>query len=114
MAKGKNCPNCGAPYSLESDKCPYCGTLYYDLTAINLDGSTPIFLKLKKDNIVFTLKVRPKFGNTSFTIEDNPVYAIGASGIRIPAYRVPSLTTNLELEAVPMDNGNLVTMVVEE
>lgn len=25
MAKGKNCPNCGAVYEPEKNKCPYCG-----------------------------------------------------------------------------------------
>lgn len=114
MAKGKNCPNCGAPYSLESDKCPYCGTLYYDLTAINFDEQTPFFLKIKVNNAVITQKVRPKFGSTSIIIEDNPVYAVGARGPLMAVHSAPTITTSLDFETLPMEGGNLCTMVVEE
>lgn len=27
----KNCPNCGAP--IETEKCPYCGTIFLDFAA---------------------------------------------------------------------------------
>jgi hypothetical protein len=44
----RNCPNCGA--SLESDvcKCPYCGTSYFDISAINIDDGEPFYLKLRR------------------------------------------------------------------
>ena len=43
-AKGKlNCPNCGAPITAE--KCPYCGTLFYDFSTI--DVGQPTYLKIK-------------------------------------------------------------------
>ena len=38
-----NCPNCGAPVT--SEKCPYCGTLFYDFSAIEV--GKPCFLKIK-------------------------------------------------------------------
>ena len=41
----KNCPNCGAPLVPYSVHCAYCGTYYYDLTAI--DCSKPCFVKFK-------------------------------------------------------------------
>lgn len=28
MAKGKNCPNCGAVIDYDYDRCQYCGTPY--------------------------------------------------------------------------------------
>ena len=28
----KNCPNCGAP--IETEKCPYCGTMFLDFAAM--------------------------------------------------------------------------------
>lgn len=38
-----NCPNCGAP--ITSEQCPYCGTLFYDFSAIEI--GKPCFLKIK-------------------------------------------------------------------
>ena len=34
--KEKNCPNCGSPYNSLLNACPYCGTVYFDLTSIDL------------------------------------------------------------------------------
>ena len=45
--KGRNCPNCGSPYEVNQYKCPYCGTLYLDLTMIDFDNKTPFFLTIK-------------------------------------------------------------------
>lgn len=42
----KNCPNCGAVIELKHNKCPYCNTLYFDLSQINFDDKTPMFLKI--------------------------------------------------------------------
>ena len=37
--ESRNCPNCGAPNDPHLNKCPYCGTSYFDLTAIDIaDG----------------------------------------------------------------------------
>lgn len=37
----KNCPNCGAPYDIQLNKCPYCGTSYFDLSALDLTNREP-------------------------------------------------------------------------
>lgn len=43
----KNCPNCGAPYDVELNKCPYCGTSYFDMSAIDMETHEPFFLKIR-------------------------------------------------------------------
>ena len=43
----KNCLNCGAPYDINENKCPYCGTSYYDLSALDLSNNEPCYLKIK-------------------------------------------------------------------
>lgn len=43
----RNCPNCAAPYNIELNKCPYCGTSYYDLSALDLTAREPFYLKIK-------------------------------------------------------------------
>lgn len=45
--KNKNCPNCGAVYTLEDVKCPYCGTLYFDMGCLDLSENTPVFIRYK-------------------------------------------------------------------
>ena len=39
----KNCPNCGAP--IETEKCPYCGTVFLDFAA--MDADQPFYMKVK-------------------------------------------------------------------
>ena len=56
----KNCPNCGAVIELEHNKCPYCNTLYFDLSQIDFDNKTPIFLKIHYQGMDFIQKVIPQ------------------------------------------------------
>lgn len=55
--KQRNCPNCGAPYNVELSTCPYCGTSYFDMSAIDISDRRPFYLKLKMGDMVFTSKV---------------------------------------------------------
>lgn len=48
-----NCPNCGAP--IDSERCPYCGTVFVDFAA--MDADKPFFMKIKKNGEVFVVKV---------------------------------------------------------
>ena len=78
MNKFRNCINCGAPMELETDKCPYCGTGYFDICNLVLDGHTPIALRFKtkfngKEVIVTALAVGT--GNCSLTTSYDQVDA---------------------------------------
>ena len=50
----KNCPNCGAP--VESEKCPYCGSIFIDFAC--LDADKPFYIKVKHDGKIVISKVR--------------------------------------------------------
>lgn len=54
----RNCPNCGAPLDENLFKCPYCGTLYYDLTV--LDDQTPCYVKFRTYMGTVTALVKPE------------------------------------------------------
>lgn len=41
----KSCPHCGAP--ITSDKCEYCGAVFYDFSAIDPTNEKPTYLKIK-------------------------------------------------------------------
>lgn len=48
-----NCPHCGA--AITTEKCPYCGTLFYDFAAI--DTEKPFYIKIKQGNKIYRAKV---------------------------------------------------------
>lgn len=75
----KNCPNCAAPYDVSLNKCPYCGTSYFDLSAIDIYSTEPFYLKLKNGNITFTSKVIVK-PDVSITISNDGVDAVDGYG----------------------------------
>ena len=64
----KNCPNCGAP--IETEKCPYCGTMFLDFAA--MDADQPFYMKVKKDGKIYILKV--KMTSIDLKTECNDVY----------------------------------------
>lgn len=37
-----NCINCGAAKDIDAIKCPFCGTTYVDLTAIDFGSDKPV------------------------------------------------------------------------
>ena len=53
----KNCPNCAAPYDVGLNKCPYCGTSYFDMSCIDINSLEPFYLKLKIGDMMVTSKV---------------------------------------------------------
>lgn len=49
-----NCPHCGA--AITTEKCPYCGTLFYDFAVIDTDK--PFYIKIKNGNRINRCKVK--------------------------------------------------------
>lgn len=91
--KGRNCPNCGAPLDSNATKCAYCGTSYFDMSAINLVDSEPFYIKIKHHisgkPVVITALVRAN-PNLTFTMHEDysdHVYECGEEYVCIPAYR---------------------------
>lgn len=72
------CPQCGA--AITEEKCPYCGTLFYDFACIDIQK--PFWIKIKDGNIIRRMKVRLQsaqytVGNPDISLlycDDNPVY----------------------------------------
>ena len=69
----KNCPNCGAP--IETETCPYCGTVFLDFAA--MDADQPFYMKVKHDGKIYILKV--KMTSMEPKTECNDVYNIFGS-----------------------------------
>ena len=112
----RNCPNCAAPYDVEFNKCPYCGTSYYDLSALDLSAREPFYLKIKVDMngqpCYITQLVRPRIDNISMEFNSDTVeYRSGIGNMVTKVTRNNSLVTNLSFEAVVSDtHKNLCTI----
>lgn len=115
----RNCPNCAAPYDMNLNKCPYCGTSYYDLSTLDFTTYEPFYLKIKtKMNgmpCYITQLVRPK-ADLSMELSTENVDACDYLGAIICSYPTnQSLTTNISFEAViSPTHKNLCTIEIEE
>ena len=86
----KNCPNCGAP--IETEKCPYCGTMFLDFAA--MDADQPFYMKIKQDGKIYILKV--KMSSMELRIEPNDIYdTFGSRLLRFEPIR--SLTLDFDI-----------------
>lgn len=66
----RNCPNCGAPLDQNLCKCPYCGTLYYDLTMF--EEGAPCYIKFRTKMGILTSLVIPNI--SEINIYEDQVY----------------------------------------
>ena len=96
----RNCVNCGAPFNIELNKCPYCGTSYFDMSCLDLDSGKPFALKIKTKingkNCFITQMVRPLI---NLSIEFSQDY---------------SVKTNLSLEAIMLPNQKEILRIKVE
>lgn len=114
----KNCPNCGAPYDMEHNKCPYCGTYYFDMSCIDFTSNEPIYLKIKvpngKQELYITQLVVPSIDSMEFSTDTTDV--VDLRGRHIATFRKSmQLNTNISFLAIPdSKSGSLCTVQVCE
>lgn len=112
----RNCPNCGAPYDVHLNTCPFCSTSYLDMSCLDFESGKPFYLKIKTrmgNKIAYiTQKVIPRLGSIEFSTETTDI--AGRDGVLIRSMNTgQSLTTNIEFNAIP-DGRNLFEIVTEE
>ena len=113
MAKNRNCPNCGAPYETHLSKCPYCGTSYFDMSALDFNERKPFYLKTRYGNMTVTQLVRPRLDESGFELSSDTVEASDFQCGITKYVRGYSMKTNLSFEAVMDDNGHLCEIYQE-
>lgn len=115
----RNCPNCGAPYDIDVNKCPYCGTSYFDLSALDFSTREPFYLKIKtKMNgmpCYITQLVRP-CADMFMELHSETVDCCDTFGNVVSTFnRGSTLTTNISFETVVSpEHKNLCTIQIEE
>lgn len=108
-----NCPNCGAPLDPYVCKCPYCGTLYFDLATLNLEDGSPCFVKFKTPRGLITMLARPEL--QTMEMYSDECYAVDRCGIAVSSYMV---SKRCDLNAVfhalvDPESGELFRLEVE-
>lgn len=117
MPKGKNCSNCGAVYEIDKNKCPYCGTSYFDMSFVDFTNGTPFYVKVKTEmngyEMYITQLVRPSL--VSMTFERDTVDTVGRYGEKLCSFvESNTLSTNIMFTAIPGKNGSLVQIEIEK
>lgn len=109
MSKSKNCPNCSAPYDIEENKCPYCGTIYFDMSIIDFDNQEPFYLKIKSHGLCFTQLVVPKADDLTMTISEDTTYVTNGKMNKISSFvSNKTASINVSFEAVVDKQGTLI------
>lgn len=112
MAKYKNCPNCAAPYDPTLSKCPYCGTIYFDMSVIDFDHHEPFWLKIRVNECEITQFVVPETGE--MTISHNPIYCYDSFGQGKMIFSgSPDVTTDISFHAVAAPDTNVMATVTK-
>lgn len=115
----RNCPNCGAPYDIDLNKCPYCRTSYYDLSALDFSTHEPFYLKIKTEMngmpCYITQLVRPS-ADMSMEFSHDTVDCCDVFGNVVSTFSSNNtLTTNISFQAVRTSEcNNLCTIQIEE
>lgn len=116
----KNCPNCGAPIEYKHDKCPYCSTVYFDLSEVDFDSDNPapIFFRIKTNRFggkdtTMLIKAIPRLGDITVTSDYENCY--NAYGLPLYAfYTGHHCDMNINFMAVEQEDHSLFKIISEE
>ena len=99
MRERLNCPNCGGP--ITSEQCKYCGTLFYDFSAIEI--GKPCYLKIKHNNTIMLVKATAN--NVECNMNADTVDAIDTFGNPICSFISNyNLDLSMDFHCVPFNN----------
>ncbi len=108
-----NCINCGAAKDTSEIKCPFCGTTYLDLTAIDFDSGNPVVCQFVLPNqsrrgdydgrFIMSMLATPVL--EEITTQANTVDVSGALGTHIASF-VTSYDINIGVSFKPVCRQN--------
>lgn len=112
-----NCPNCAAPIDPELNKCPYCGTTYFDMSCIDFENEKPFYLKIKtkwnNTDCYITQFVKPKLTTIEQSYTTQEVHR-GKGNPAIAKWTSESqLTTNVSFSGIPFGNNELMRVEIK-
>lgn len=111
----KNCPNCSAPYDVGLNKCPYCGTSYFDMSCIDINSLEPFYIKIKSGNMTYVSKVVAK-EDASITISEDVIDVVNKYGDKVGRV-VTGKSVDIDIGFKSVADGkdsSLLTVFVDE
>ena len=108
MREQLNCPNCGAV--IVSEKCAYCGTVFYDFSTIDMDK--PCYIKIKYQNAIVMIKAKARHSELNITTESQTAYDCFGPVCTFTSSQ--HLDLSLEFDCVPFDNNALMQVITYE
>lgn len=91
-----NCINCGAAKDIDDIKCPFCGTTYLDMTAIDFTSDDPVVCQFVmpycKGRTTVSMLARPRLDN--FEMQTETMDIVGPGGTPLAYVRTD---TNINL-----------------
>lgn len=94
-----NCINCGAAKDTSEIKCPFCGTTYLDLTAIDFTSQDPVVCQFvmphSKGKVIMSMLALPEMKKITTEVESTTMY--GGLGYQPLARAVSQVNTNIDI-----------------
>ena len=113
-----NCINCGAAKDTSEIKCPFCGTTYLDLTAIDFSSGDPVVCQFVLPNnirlgnsdgrVIMSMLAVPKLEDISMTANTVDVYS-GSSPYPLTRF-TQSWDMNIGVSFMPVVKENSKTL----
>ena len=78
-----NCVNCGAAKDIDAVKCPFCGTTYLDMTAIDFTSKNPVACQFlmndgsSGEKFLMTMLAVPRLESIQQTTDEVSFYGHG-------------------------------------
>lgn len=111
-----NCPNCAAPIDPELNKCPYCGTTYFDMSCIDFENEKPFYLKIKTKwngiDCYITQFVKPKLTTIEQSCSIKEFRSGKGNPLIMSSVVEKGLTTNVSFSGIPFGNNELMRVEI--
>lgn len=113
-----NCVNCGAAKDTSEIKCPFCGTTYLDLTAIDFSTGDPVVCEFvlpknfrygdkEKDRVIMSMLALPQLDEISVT--NSPTYLDCGWGDRYVYHSAPpDINIGISFRPLQRKDGSII------